>query len=138
MTILRSMAGVLLALIAFIGGCGQATLEAKAGQPGDASDDVLAATATVESMLALAEAGDWDAYVDLHYGETHKFSTPDDRVALVWRFEQRWGPKVIKALRRAVTVTPLIDPGGKALFIENGNPVFILYREDDDRWTFHL
>jgi len=36
------------------------------------------------------------------------------------------------------TLTPTIGPDGRASFSENGEPVFMLYRSDDGRWTFHL
>ncbi len=101
------------------------------------SDEVQAA-ATVRAMLALAEDGEWDAYVDDYYGEAHKFDSPSDRKALVDRFEQQWGTRVIDGLRQAASVTPMIDEEGRAVFSVNGQSVFVLYRAADGRWTFHL
>lgn len=134
MSILRYTLCVVLVL--FLSGCGSAVSEAEGADSPDAADE-RAASETLSAMLALAEEGNWGGYVDQHYGEAHKFRTLEDRNALVWRFEQRWGAKVIEALRRAANVTPAIE-SNRALFMENGDPLFILHREEDGTWTFHL
>ena len=100
--------------------------------------DQEAAIAALAAMLDLAEAGEWGAYVDDFYGETHKFGGPEDRDALVERFEKRWGVKVVEALRQATGLTPTIDANGRAVFATDDGPVYMLYRHDDGRWTFHL
>lgn len=109
-------------------------------QPSDAADaSSLDPSATVAAMLDLAEAGDWSTYVGEFYGEQHKFASDADREKLVLRFEQKWGLQVIEGLRQAATVTPTIeDAVGRAVFAKDGQPVFMLYRSTDGRWTFHL
>jgi hypothetical protein len=104
----------------------------------DTMSDGAQASATVAAMLALAEEGRWAAYVDEYYGEAHKFDSPDDRIALVERFEQQWGTRAIEGLQQAASVAPVIDEEGRAVFTVDGRPVFVLYKSDDGRWTFHL
>jgi hypothetical protein len=101
------------------------------------SDEVQAAV-TLKAMPALAEQGAWEAYVDDYYGESHKFTSPADRAALVERFTQQWGAQVITGLRQAASDTPTIDDDGRAVFTVDGQPVFVLYKSDTGRWTFHL
>ena len=111
-------------------GCGGAS------DSGDASE--AAPETTIRAMRALAEAGDWDAYVDRYYGETHKFSSPADRDALVGRFEQTWGAQVLEALQKAESLEPRID-GDRAFFEDSdGQAVFELRRSAEGTWTFHL
>jgi hypothetical protein len=105
-------------------------------EPETPSDPQLA-TQTIEAMLALAQAGDWGAYVDGYYGESYKFQSAADRDALVQRFQERWGDQVITALEQAAQIEPNID-GDQALFLVDGNPVFVLYRTTDGGWAFHL
>ena len=93
--------------------------------------------ATVDAMLALAEAGDWAAYVDDYYGEQEKFSGPADRDALVARFRDGWGERVLEALRGLEGIEPVIE-GERAVFRRDGAEVFVLYRDADGRWGFHL
>jgi hypothetical protein len=100
--------------------------------------DEAAAAAALATMLELAEAGDWGAYVDGFYGEAHKFRGPEDRDALIARFEQKWGPVVVDALRKAATLEPTIEADGRASFEDDGQPVVELHRDDRGRWTFHL
>ena len=117
---------------------------APAGDAGDTTgsnasmSEEAQAGATVQAMLALATQGEWEAYVDLYYGESHKFTSPADRTALVERFEQQWSTRVIDGLRQAGSVTPTIDDEGRAVFSVDGQPVFVLYKSDTGRWMFHL
>ncbi len=94
------------------------------------------ATETLGKMLEAATQGDWDAYVEF-YGEQHKFGSPADRDALVKRFEEKWGEKVVEGLTLAVEFPVQID-GDKAEFRDGDDTVFILYRSEDGKWTFHL
>ena len=95
------------------------------------------ATAALSEMLAVAKAGDWGAYVDRFYGEQEKFRSPTDRDAVVARFAEKWGAKVVVALSAAEPIAPRID-GDQAIFEQDGQTVFILYRNDSGEWTFHL
>lgn len=94
------------------------------------------ATETLRNMLEVATQGDWEAYVDF-YGEQHKFSSSADRDALVKRFEEKWGEKVVEGLNRAVEFPVQID-GDKAEFRDGDDTVFMLYRHESGDWTFHL
>lgn len=96
-----------------------------------------AAQAAVQDMLTLAEAGQWGELIDQHYGEAHKFTSSANRDALAKRFADGWGGKLIPALRQAAGVTPTID-GDRAVFSVEGEPVYVLHREADGRWMFHL
>ncbi len=91
----------------------------------------------VTAMLELSESGEWGTYVDRFYGETQKFGSPDDRRALVLRFEQQWGSQVVVALREASKITPVIE-GTKAVFKNGDRMVLVLYKNDKGKWTFHL
>jgi len=100
------------------------------------SDEDLASE-TLDRMLEVASKGDWEAYVDHHYGEQHKFSSPADRDALVRRFEEKWGEKLVQGLRHATKLPVQID-GGKAMFLDGDDTVFILHRGEAGDWKFHL
>ena len=95
-------------------------------------------TATLSAMLESAEDGDWEKYVDDYYGEQHKFKSPSDRDKLVSRFRDKWGSQVIAGLKEASQVEPeLSEDGTKAIFqLSNGE--FILYKNEQGNWTFHL
>ena len=95
-------------------------------------------TATLSAMLESAEDGDWEKYVDEYYGEQHKFKSPSDRDKLVSRFRDKWGSQVIAGLKEASQVEPeLSEDGTKAVFqLSNGE--FILYKNEQGNWTFHL
>ena len=101
------------------------------------ANDAETATTAVKKMLKLAESGDWDTYVDRYYGEAQKFGSPDERLALVLRFEQHWGSRVLVALRKASQITPVIKEG-KALFSDGEKDVFALHKDKNGKWTFHL
>jgi hypothetical protein len=131
----------MVAVLASSSGCEQRSSpggESPAANTAQARPDEQGAAATVAAMLALAEEGAWGAYVDDFYGESHKFASDEDRNQLVQRFEQQWGTQVVEALRQATTIAPVIDDDGRAVFTTDGEPVFVLYRTDDGRWTFHL
>ena len=146
MSITRCGPGV--AVVLLLAGCGDATPQDEGGRRSQAQvaaaadvapmTDEQGAAAALAAMLELAEAGDWGAYVDRYYGEAHKFGGPDDRDALVWRFEQRWGPRVVEALRQASSLTPTVGDDGRAIFSRDGQVVFVLHEHADGRWTFHL
>jgi hypothetical protein len=94
---------------------------------------------TAARMLALAEAGDWAAYVDDYYGETHKFRSDGDRRQLIERYETRWGGQVVALLRQAAAMEPQLSDDGAQAFFDFGNGQrFTLYREPDGSWKFHL
>ena len=105
--------------------------------PQAGGSDESGAARTLEQMLEVAERGDWGAYVDRFYGEQHEFASPSDRDALVKRFEEGWGTKLLPALQRAAQLTPRID-GDQAIFEDADGPVFVLHRTDDGGWSFHL
>ena len=96
-----------------------------------------AAKAALAAMLALAEKGDWAAYVDTFYGEKAKFTSPADQAKLVARFADGWGAKVTEALKAASDVTPRLEDG-RAIFEVDGKAVFVLHEGEGGAWTFHL
>ncbi|CCQ90379.1 exported hypothetical protein [Nitrospina gracilis 3/211] len=102
------------------------------------SEDLSHSVATLSTMLRVAEAGDWERYVDEFYGEQHKFRSSSDREKLILRFRAKWGSKVIAGLREASRVKPhLSKDGSKAIFqLKNGK--FILYKNEKGDWMFHL
>ena len=93
---------------------------------------------TLLKMLRAAESGDWETYVDDYYGEQHKFRSPADRDKLISRYREKWGKKVIPGLREASRVEPKLSAdGNQAIFkIKEGD--FILYKDKDGYWMFHL
>jgi len=94
---------------------------------------------TAASMLALAEAGNWAAYVDDFYGETHKFRSDRDRRQLIERYETRWGEQVVVLLRQVAGIQPHVsDDGSQAVFDFGGGRRFTLYLDADRHWKFHL
>ncbi len=94
---------------------------------------------TAASMLALAEAGNWTAYIDDFYGETHKFRTDADRQQLIKRFENKWGDRVIELLRQVVTIKPQVsDDGSRAVFDFGPGQAFTHYLDQGGNWKFHL
>jgi hypothetical protein len=99
--------------------------------------DAHRAAQTIQEMLRVARADDWDNYVDRFYGETDKFRSPEDRQALVKRFEDRWGKQILPVLETASHLTPEID-ADRAVFREGQDVVFVLYRGADGDWGFHL
>jgi len=126
--------GLVVPLLVLTFGCGGSE---EASPESAAPAETQAASATVKTMLELAESGDWNTYVDRYYGEAHKFGSPDDRRALVTRFEQQWGSAVVDGLREASGITPVIE-GSRAVFRDGDRDVFVLYKDDKGEWTFHL
>lgn len=100
------------------------------------TDDDVAAE-TLSQMLEVARKGNWEAYVDSHYGEQHKFRSSADRDALVRRFEEKWGEKFVQGLSRAAELPVQID-GDKAVFLDGDDTVLILHRGEAGGWKFHL
>jgi hypothetical protein len=135
-----------LVLLILAAACGAAPAESGAGSPPDTessagatpAESVLDPAATIAKLLELAEAGDWETYVDDFYGEANKFEE-GDRDKLVARFRDQWGPKVIEGLKGVVDVEPrLSDEGSEAIFEIDGQIAFKLFRDAEGRWTFHL
>ena len=91
-------------------------------------------------MMELARAGDWETYVDDFYGEAHKFEgNSDRRDALVAKFRDQWGDKLLSGFEPLEGKTAeIVDNGKKALFNVDGDNLFTLYLSDDGKWTFHL
>ncbi len=95
-------------------------------------------TATLSAMLEAAEDGDWEKYVDEYYGEQHKFKSPSDRDKLVSRFRDKWGSQVIAGLKEASQVEPEFSEDGTQAIFQLSNGEFILYKNEQGNWTFHL
>ena len=126
--------------VAIVAGCGQPTVgpsetSVRAVDVSRSDEDV--ASETLQQMLDAAERGDWESYVDAHYGEQHKFRSPADRDALVKRFADKWGEKLLPGLSRAATLPVRIE-ADQAMFQDGDDTVFVLYRGDAGEWKFHL
>ena len=93
---------------------------------------------TVARLLELAEAGDWETYVDDYYGEVHKFKDQGDRTALVSRFREDWSGQVIEALRQVQEIEPRLSADGAEAVFELGEGGFTLYKDGEGNWKFHL
>lgn len=93
---------------------------------------------TVVRLLELAEAGDWETYVDDYYGEIHKFKDQGDRTALVSRFREDWGGQVIEAPRQVKEIDPRLSADGTEAVFELGDGGFTLYKDETGNWKFHL
>lgn len=125
---------MLLVLVCALLGCGG---QAEQDKPNDQQSAAELASRTVDDLLTLARAGDWENYVDRYYGESHKFRSAADRDQLVQRFENQWGDKVLDSLEGVVHVKPVIE-AESALFQVDGETLFVLYRTTDGEWKFHL
>jgi len=131
---------LLICVIIATGACGECEESAPVAEPAptvDVSTPEESAATAISAMLAVAEAGDWGAYVDRFYGEKDKFTSDADRDQVVARFAEKWGAKVTEALKAAAGVTPRIEDG-KAIFEVDGKPVFVLHEGPGGNWTFHL
>ena len=117
---------LLLAVCALTFGCG-----GEAPEEGAAADTPAAA---IQSMLALAEAGDWQGYVTQHYGEQHKLTKPAEQIAQLAGRIQKDGPKLIEMLKGCADKEPVLSADGKVATWPNG---FRLHK-DGDTWGFHL
>ena len=95
-------------------------------------------TEILSAMLEAAEDGDWEQYVDEYYGEQHKFKSPSDRNKLVSRFRDKWGSQVIAGLKEASLVEPELSEDGTQARFQLSNGDFILYKNEQGNWTFHL
>ncbi len=93
---------------------------------------------TVARLLQLAEAGEWEGYVDDYYGEAYKFNDDGDRTSLVTRFREDWSEQVIDALRKAKDVSPQLSSDGLEAVFELKGGTFILYNDGNGGWKFHL
>ena len=98
----------------------------------------ISPTATLYSMLEAAETGNWETYVDEYYGEQHKYKSPSDRDKLVSRFRDKWGSQVIAGLKEASQVEPVLTEDGTQAIFQLSNGEFILYKNEQGDWTFHL
>jgi len=94
---------------------------------------------TVARLLELAEAGDWETYVNDYYGEAYKFRDEGDRTVLVSRFRDDWAVQVVEALREVQEIEPiLIADDTEAVFQLDGGDGFTLYKDEKGHWKFHL
>ena len=93
---------------------------------------------TVARLLQLAEADEWEAYVDDYYGEAYKFNDDGDRTSLVTKFREDWSDQVIDALRKAKDVPPQVSSDGLVAVFEMEGGTFTLYNDGIGGWKFHL
>ena len=107
----------------------------------DSPEDVLLTPEqTLSRLKELAQAGDWETYVDDFYGESHKFEgLAERRDAVVSRFRDKWAAQVTEGFDALDdTEAEVSDDGKKAVFMKDGQPAFNLFLDEEGRWTFHL
>lgn len=94
---------------------------------------------TLATLIDLAEAGDWEAYVDDYYGESHKLTDQAKRDQVVARFRDRWSEEVVTTLHAIADVEPTYEQDGMiAVFPVDESRNFKLYKQDDGTWKYHL
>ena len=117
---------------------GSETADESTPEPVAAEPPAPTPESTVAAMLELAEAGNWESYVDDYYGEQDKFQE-GDRDKLVARFRDKWGEQVAEQLKVVADITPeLSEDGNLATFKVDETSGFKLYKADDGLWKFHL
>jgi hypothetical protein len=131
------MRRALLATVLLLFGCSSSDEREPESYQALQRDGAEAASIALDAMREAAEDGDWETYVDRFYGEQHKFASPDQRDLVVERFRGPWGEEVLPVLVEASQLTPRIVED-RALFERDGELIFILHKDDDGRWTFHL
>ncbi len=142
---LRLILTVSMSLILALTACGAESEPPKAGETtashlaiNNTDEEPVSAQETVARLLELAEAGEWETYVDDYYGEIYKFKDERDRTALVSRFREDWGVQVIKALRQVTEIAPRLSADGTEAVFELGDGEFTLYKDETGNWKFHL
>ena len=135
----------LIFLVLFLMACGTESgrtekRDSSGQEPAPGSPEMLMTPeATVARLLELAEAGEWETYVDDFYGETHKFKDEGERDLLVSRFRDDWSQGVIESLRKVQDIEPQLSGDGRnAVFQLGDSSRFTLYKDDEGRWKFHL
>jgi len=142
---LRLILTVSMSLILALTACGAESEQSQAGNTtasqlaiNNTDEEPVTAQETVGRLLELAEAGEWETYVDDYYGEIHKFKDQGDRTALVSRFREDWGGQVIEALRQVKEIDPQLSADGTEAVFELGDGGFTLYKDETGHWKFHL
>ena len=142
---LRLILTVSMSLILALTACGAESEQSQLGNTtasqlaiNNTDEEPVSAQETVARLLELAEAGEWETYVDDYYGEIYKFKDEGDRTALVSRFREDWGVQVIKALRQVMEIDPRLSADGTEAVFELGEGAFTLYEDATGNWKFHL
>lgn len=120
-----------MALIAtlFITGCGD-----KVSDRSESNHAADSPAAAMEGMVALAEAGEWEAYVTTYYGEQHKMDKPETQVPKIAAKLKKAGSTLLLALKDCIGKTPTLSEDGTRAEYPNGFPLY----KRDGRWGFHL
>ena len=142
---LRLILTASMSLILALTACGAQSEQPEAGSTttsrlaiNNADEKPVTPQETVARLLELAEAGDWETYVDDYYGEIHKFKDEGDRTALVSRYREVWGVQVIDALLQVIEIVPRLSADGTEAVFELGDGEFTLYKDETGDWKFHL
>ena len=142
---LRLILTVSMSLILALTACGAESEQSQLGNTtasqlaiNNTDEEPVSAQETVARLLELAEAGEWETYVDDYYGEIYKFKDEGDRTALVSRFREDWGVQVIEALRQVMEINPRLSADGTEAVFELGDGAFTLYKDATGNWKFHL
>jgi len=128
---------VLLLAGLLAGGCGDGKTSSTSQPPaadGPGAHGSDTPSAAVSGMLALAEAGNWEAYVTTYYGEQGKMTKPAEQIPQIAKRVRKIGPQLIEMLRACVDQKPRLNAHGTVATYPNGMK---LYR-DHGTWGFHL
>ena len=93
---------------------------------------------TASSMLAAAEADDWETFVHCFYDELYKAATPAQVDMVVSRFRERWSDETISGLRVVVTMEPQMSDDGRRAEFRLDDGIFTLHRTEGGGWKFRL
>ena len=103
----------------------------------DVPDPAADANAVVGQMLTLAQAGEWEQFIDEYYGEAAKIPGDAQKQSLIDRFANGWGEKLIPVLEQASEIMPDLEDD-KALFRVDGETIYTLHLDNEGKWGFHL
>ena len=101
------------------------------------SEKKYMATETIRQMLELIEEYNWAELIKQHYGEYHKITNTKQFGRLQANFEHGLARELQPILEQALEIEPVIE-GDKAIFQVEGETIYQLYWENDERWAFHL
>ena len=119
-------------LAAVLCGCGtESTTPAPSG-PGTGIAHTPAEAIT--GMLALAEAGQWEHYVERYYGEQKKMTEPAKQIKQVAKKLEALSAQIIGKLKGCIGIEPTLSEEGTKATYPNG---LMLYK-GDGIWGFHL
>ncbi len=116
---------VLMLLLVVLVGCG-------ASPEGETVD------AAIARLTELAVARDYATLIDERYAETHKFRGPEDREALIHRFETTYGPGLVENLGKLSGIERTFSEDGAKVSWSAPGFRFNMVRSEDGLWRFTI